>query len=173
MNTQHGAPETPQKPFCAFPRASGGRTLAFTVHGDAQPAGSKRGFVNHKTGAVIVTDANRKAKPWQQEVKAAAMEALEVDFPILRGPVELTLTFIRARPKAHFGTGRNSQLVKSSAPAFPITRPDALKLARGVEDALTGLVYADDSQIVDEHLYKRYGESPRCEIEVRELDARE
>ena len=35
--------------------------------------------------------------------------------------------------------------------------PDVLKLARGVEDALTGIVWRDDAQIVNESLNKVVG----------------
>jgi predicted short-subunit dehydrogenase-like oxidoreductase (DUF2520 family) len=44
-----------------------------------------------------------------------------------------------------------------------------LKLARGVEDALTGIVWRDDAQIVVEHLEKRYGSPARCEVRVKYL----
>jgi Holliday junction resolvase RusA-like endonuclease len=151
--------------------------MRFTVLGEPQPAGSKRGFVVTPKGGgkprAVVADDNRKAKPWQAEVKAAAHDALGDGFELIRGPVELTLTFIRPRPKGHFRTGRNAGCIKASAPPFPITRPDALKLARAVEDALTGVVWADDSMIVDETLHKRYGEPARCEIEIRELHTHE
>src|SRR5207244_637695 len=83
----------------------------------------------------------------------------------LTGPVVIHFTFYRQRPAAHYGTGRNSGTLKASAPVYPTTRPDALKLARGVEDALTGIVYRDDAQIVEERLFKRYGR-PGCEVKV-------
>lgn len=39
--------------------------------------------------------------------------------------------------------------------------PDVLKLARGVEDALTGIVWRDDAQIVNESLSKVVVAPPR------------
>jgi len=41
-----------------------------------------------------------------------------------------------------------------------------LKLARAVEDALTGVIWADDAQIVDEVIRKRYGR-PCLQIWIR------
>ena len=41
-----------------------------------------------------------------------------------------------------------------------------LKLTRAVEDALTGLVWRDDAQVVDEVLSKRYGAPERVEVRV-------
>lgn len=145
-----------------------GGMVEFAVLGTPQPAGSKRAFVNPKTNRAIVTDDNRKAKPWQAEIKAAAREALPENFELLRGPVWVTFYFHRERPKSHYGTGRNSWRVKDSAPPFPTTRPDALKLARAVEDALTGIVWADDSQIVVEHLVKVWGSPARVEIKIQD-----
>jgi Holliday junction resolvase RusA-like endonuclease len=69
------------------------------------------------------------------------------------------------RPRAHFG----ARGLRPAAPAWPTVRPDVLKLARAVEDALTGLVWRDDSQIVVELLTKQYGEQASCEVLVAEL----
>jgi Holliday junction resolvase RusA-like endonuclease len=144
------------------------------VYGIPQPAGSKRGFRNPKTGGVSITDANSKSKPWQAEVKNAAADAmmggdpegqsriLEAR-PLLDGPLLLELTFWMPRPKGHFGAKGD---VKPKSPRFPTVKPDVLKLARAVEDALTGIVYRDDSQIVSETLQKAYGEPARVEVRV-------
>lgn len=140
--------------------------ISFTVLGDAQPAGSKRGFVVN--GRAIVTDANKKSKPWQQEVKSAALEEIGEGFDLLTGPLEVKFTFYRLRPAGHYNTRGDFSAAGRRNP-YPITRPDALKLSRGAEDALTGLVWRDDSQIVDEHLFKRYGTPARLEVEIREL----
>ncbi len=121
------------------------------VIGKPQPAGSKRAFINRKTGKPIVTDDNPRAKPWQQEIASTVMgERFE-------GPVRLELTFYVRRPKGHFGTGSNSDRLKSSAPRFPTTKPDATKLVRAVEDALTHAgLWRDDSQVVEQHVRKVY-----------------
>jgi len=127
------------------------------VYGTPEPGGSKRWV-----GRVV--DANPRAKGWQANVARAAAE--QYTGGLLDGPLAVEMTFYRARPRGHFGTGRNAGSVKASAPVAPITRPDALKLARVVEDALTGVIWRDDSQIVEESLAKRYGEPERCEIDV-------
>jgi Holliday junction resolvase RusA-like endonuclease len=144
--------------------------LSFTVLGEAAPAGSKRAFRNPHSGRIMVTDASKGSKPWKAEVKAAAAGAFNGG-GLLTGPLRLDLVFYKPRPAAHFGTGRNAGTLKASAPPFPATRPDVLKLARGVEDALTGIVWRDDAQIVVEHLEKRYGSPARCEVRVWTEDA--
>jgi Holliday junction resolvase RusA-like endonuclease len=152
--------------------------LAFTVLGKAQPAGSKRAFAIKRggvpTGQVAVVDANKNAKPWQQEVSSAALDAKragaqwgEAVYTLLGGPLSVSMTFYCQRPKAHYGTGRNADTLKPSAPPFPTGKPDALKLARGTEDALTGTIWRDDAQVVDLTVAKRYGVPERCEVVVR------
>lgn len=136
--------------------------LAFTVHGTPMPAGSKRAFF--RGGRALVVDANKKSRPWKDQVAQAAGEAMS-GRELLRGPLEVRLCFFVRRPKAHLNVRGQ---VKPSAPEYPTTKPDALKLARGVEDAMSGVVYGDDAQIVDEVLAKRYGPE-RVEIEVYEL----
>lgn len=156
--------------------------LNIFVPGKPEPAGSKTAIPlkNKYTGKWItdasgrpvinVTDDNPKSKQWK---KAVAQLAKSRYFgPPLEGPVVLWLTFTLQRPKGHYGTGRNADTVKGSSPARPVVKPDVLKLARGVEDALTAAgIWCDDAQIVDEHLSKHYGESEGVQIRVQQLAA--
>lgn len=140
----------------------------FTVYGTPEPAGSKRGF---NTGAgVRVVDANPKAKDWKRMVAQVAGEHTDdsdpLDDGLFDGPLAVEFQFYVPRPLGHFGTGRNSGMIKRSSPLYPTTRPDALKLARAVEDALTGVLYRDDSQIVYEILSKHYGTPARVHVRV-------
>lgn len=129
--------------------------ITFTVLGKAQPAGSKKAFAHPSTGRPIVVDANAKAKPWKQEVAGAARDVY--DGPLLDEALAVRFDFYVVRPRSHFGSGKNFDRLKATAPIHPTVRPDLLKLARAIEDALSGTVYVDDSLIVDEVLTKRYG----------------
>lgn len=140
--------------------------ITFFVAGVPKPAGSKRGFYIPKLKRVIITDANPNSKDWKIDVKHAAQKAF--DGPLLEVPLSVTFRFQIQRPKGHFGTGANAHSVRATAPPFPTTKPDLLKLARGVEDAMTGIIYRDDSQIVTEHLEKRFHDAPGVWIEIRE-----
>ena len=146
--------------------------VEFTVLGRPQPAGSKRAFMIRKGGkptGVAVTDDAKKSRPWKDSVAAAAHEHLN-GRPPLTGPLLLEVDFYVARPAGHFGTGRNRDVVRPAAPRFPAVRPDATKLVRAVEDALTGLVWRDDAQVVIQTVRKRYGHPERAEIFVQEVN---
>jgi len=75
------------------------------------------------------------------------------------------------RPKYHFGTGRNAGKLKDNAVYWCETTPDALKLTRSTEDALTGIAWKDDKQVVDLHVKKIYGERPGAIIRIIPLIA--
>lgn len=139
--------------------------VRFTVYGVAQPAGSKRAFLNRKTGRVVVTDDAKHSRPWKSEVSAAAIEATG-SAELLDGPLSLSVRFVVPRPKSHFGV----RGLRPSAPAWPAKKPDATKLLRGVEDALNRIVWRDDAQVVVQRVEKVYGEPARCEVVVSTLD---
>jgi len=159
--------------------------IEITVYGEPQPAGSKTARVVYRKGndgkarpikraGRIVTatyDANaKKVNPWKEAVTQVAGDSYFG--PVLLGPLVVEFIFYRVRNKGDYGTGRNEGIIKDSAPAYPAKRPDTLKLARAVEDALTGVLWADDAQIVDEYIGKRYGEKACVEIKVWPASAR-
>lgn len=77
--------------------------------------------------------------------------------PALAGPVAVEVVAWLPRPKGHFGTGRNSEALKPSAPAYPTGYPDGDKVARLVGDALVlAGVIVDDAQVTDWLVRKRY-----------------
>lgn len=144
--------------------------ITFTVLGLAQPAGSKKAFVNPKTGRAIIVDDAKKSKPWKQEVAGAALDAL-AGREMLAGPLSVDLRFYRGRPKGHYGSGRNAEVLKLDAPCRPITKPDVDKLSRAMLDGMTGVVYRDDAQIVEKRAAKFYGYPERVEVVVSPLVA--
>ena len=141
--------------------------IRFTVIGTPQPGGSKKGFVHPHTKRVVVVDANANARPWKWAIASAALEVKPIGEPLLDGPLRVEAYFYRQRPKSHY---RANGEVKANAPAYPTTKPDSGKLARPLFDALTGVLWRDDSQVVDDCTYKRYGEPARAEVAIWPLD---
>ena len=123
--------------------------IHFFVAGKPQPRGSKEGFpIKRRNGTygVAMADSNKHSGEWMGRVAAAAAEAYGGD--LIDEPVRLACVFQFARPKSHFGTGRNSDKLKASAPARHAQKPDLSKLVRAVEDGLTGVVWRDDSLVI-------------------------
>jgi Holliday junction resolvase RusA-like endonuclease len=143
-------------------------TVIIIAHGHCEPAGSKKAFMRPGARFPVVVDANPKAKGWKERVGAACAE--QYGGPFLEGALAMTVRFYAPRPAKHFGSGRNSGLLKDSAPSRPTVAPDVDKLSRAVLDGLQGQLYRNDSQVVEKHASKHYGEPARVEIEVAVLE---
>ena len=145
-------------------------TILFTVHGRLAGAGSKTFLPKGgKTGGrPIAMPASKYTKPWMQSVSAEAAEAMQ-GRELIRGPVAVGYWFYCPRPQAHYNS--KGQL-KASAPYYPSHRkePDWDKLARSTSDAMTGIVWHDDKQVVQGEVHVMYGEPMRAEISVTDLE---
>jgi Holliday junction resolvase RusA-like endonuclease len=109
-----------------------------------------------------MVESSAKVKPWRQDVRARAIEAIEAtDWQAPAGPVFVTLTFYLQRPKGHYGSGRNAGTLRPTAPESPAVKPDLDKLIRSTMDALTEAgVVRDDAQVVELAARKRYAVGP-------------
>ena len=81
----------------------------------------------------------------------------------------LTVDFHFVRPKSHFTSKGN---LTKSAPLFPTPRTvgDIEKLCRSLSDALTDVLFDDDSQVVELHARKLYSDSALTIITLERLD---
>ncbi len=136
--------------------------ITFHVPGIPQPGGSKR----HVGGGTII-DANKNVGDWKSRVAMFAAQHFRAP---LDGPLMLTISFLRQRPKAHF---RKDGTIKTSAlDEWPTTKPDCTKLVRSTEDALKGIAWRDDSQVCHQSIWKRYvafGEQPGATITIENI----
>ncbi len=123
--------------------------LEFVVVGIAAPQGSKTAFV--RGGRVSLVESCARVKPYRALVSLAASQARKE--PPTRLPVGIGITFVFVRPKSHY-TSKGE--LRAGAPSFP-GKPDVDKLCRAVLDALTGILYHDDAQVVSLNASKRYG----------------
>jgi len=135
------------------------RLVEFVVLGIAQPKGSTRAFLPHGHTRPIITSDNPRVKGWQQLVAEQAQSV--ADGQLFAGAVSLAVTFHLPRPKSmprhrHHHT----------------TKPDLDKLVRATKDALKGILYRDDAQVVDLDAHKVYApiaSAPRACITVAEV----
>lgn len=124
-----------------------GGSLSFYVDGRPAPQGSKK-YMGHRGGKPILLESSKSLKEWREKIAWHARQArnnVAHRGVVENWPVGVQLDFYFRRPK--------------SAPRFrrsPIVRPDVDKLTRAVLDALTGVVFKDDSQVVGLHATKSY-----------------
>jgi len=147
---------------------STGISVCFTVFGTPAQMGSKRAFVV-KGRAILTDDNSKKRKQWAGAVADVAGEAMSQQ-DLISGPVKLSVQFHFARPKSHFGTGRNAQNLKGSAPSHHAQSPDLDKLIRCLGDALTGIVFRDDRQICEISATRHWTtQQERAEVQIESL----
>ncbi len=136
--------------------------LDFWVAGIPQPQGSARAFIPKGWARAVITTDNKSLKPWRQEVaimarvEMAAKESVIID----NAPVSVACEFRFVRPKS-----LNRRVVHKT------TKPDIDKLLRGILDALTGIVFHDDSQVVYVVCTKSFSDAPGCKITVADVAA--
>lgn len=129
--------------------------LEMFVPGRPAPQGSKR----HVGGGVMV-ESSKAVAPWRVTVAVHAAQAFAGRAP-LDGALHASLLFVMPRPSA---------TPKKTTP-HAVKRPDLDKLTRAVFDALSGVVWRDDSQVVQVVASKRIAaldEQPGAYIRVRQ-----
>ena len=122
--------------------------IKFSVEGTPIQQGSMR-HIGH--GRMIHSKAVELAA-WRADIASAAKMA--GCKPIL-DPIAITMRFRVKRPKS----------VKRE---YPTVAPDLDKYVRSVNDGLTGVAFADDSQVIQIIASKEYADSPGVDIEISE-----
>jgi len=119
--------------------------LAFECMGIPIGQGSTRAFINRKTGRPIIThEHGGELRNWRQRVANEAGKARPEGWPMDAG-IHLTLMISISRPPS---------LPKSAV--YALKRPAIDKLLVAVSQGLTGILFADSSQIVGVIIAKIY-----------------
>jgi len=122
----------------------------FEVQGEPVPQGSMRrgahGTLFHVRGPALTK--------WRKAIAASArVGSPTATSETFAGALRVSVVFRVPKPV-------------SVRRALPSVRPDLDKLGRAVLDALTGVLYADDGQVVELVLSKRYDSVPGATVEV-------
>lgn len=146
--------------------------IEFTVYGYPEPQGSSKPvpipWKGHRRGDrcqcckqllanTFITSDNPGLKKWREKVTWAAKEQVRSkNLTIYERdtPLRADLAFYFKKPKS----------VKRRQ--YPTVPPDLDKLMRAVLDSLTGVLYVDDSQVVQGEPLKFYGEWECVKIRV-------
>lgn len=128
--------------------------IAFTVYGNPVPKGRPR-VVRLKNGKSLTFTPDKTAA-WEESIQGQALKHMPER--LLEGPLAVTMTFYFVKP----ASARRRK--------YPHVRPDLDNAVKSVKDALNGLMWKDDAQIVDLIALKRYDSQPRVEIVIEELE---
>lgn len=156
----------------ACPNAPSSRrvtSIDFIVDTRPIPQGSMGGICTTRddgTPVTVLKADNPRTHPYRRLVGFAALQARAAAgiyeiFAARDVPVRVAMTFVFVKPK--------------SAPASrtrPVVKPDYDKLARSTTDAMTGVLWVDDDQVVDADLHKIYGPVEQVVISVQLVEER-
>ena len=126
----------------------------FEVPGPFGVKGSTVSFPDRHSGKIRTKTDSKHGKSFTRTVRWAARAAGVTRIPKGRG-VSVSVMYSFARPK-----GRDCRR------ADPCVRPDVDKLSRALLDALTGIAYDDDGQVVALSVRKIYGDPVRARVIV-------
>lgn len=133
--------------------------LFFTFN--IEPAPQLRPRASARGGRVRVYDPP-KVKNFKNLLRSLAVK--QYSRPPLIGPLSVTLTFYRPVQKSISKTERERRLSNESK---PVVKPDTDNYIKATLDALNGVLWHDDSQIVKIEAEKRYGETGKIVISVK------
>jgi len=85
------------------------------------------------------------------------------DFVPLSGPVVVGLWILLMPSK------ETARKIKKGIKVYPTIKPDIDNVFKIIADALSGLAFVDDKQIVESDLSKHYAERPMVEVVIKEL----
>lgn len=140
--------------------------LKFTIMGKVQPKQSAR-FC--KIGNYIKSYQSQNVIDYANWVKSCfCMAYPEHDPNIFKGKMLAIKTVAyfeipKSKPKKFQKQAREG-LIR------PITKPDTDNIGKNIKDALNKIAFPDDSQIVTEIIEKRYSDTPRAEVTIKEIN---
>lgn len=140
------------------------KMLYFTVLGPPQGKARARTFYNSKLGKMqSITPDNTIL--YENLIKVA-YNSVSTHIWDDNQPLEMTISAYYEIPKS--ASKKSKQLMLENV-IRPTKKPDIDNIAKVVCDALNGLAYRDDKQVVLLRLSKLYGENPRIEVTIQEL----
>ena len=138
-------------------------TFMVTFKLDADPVGKQRARYARR-GNFVQTYTPDKTRNYEALLKDAAIEAMGSSEP-LETPVSLYLYIRVPIPKSC--TKKRLEAI-SNGSEKPIKKPDSSNILKSVEDAMNGVVYKDDCQIINHHMTRVYSSLPGVDICVKE-----
>ena len=139
-----------------------GSAISIQFRVECNPVAQKRH--RHTTVGKFVRVYDPSAKDKAALVKLCMPYAPASPF---EGPLKVDLDFWIPRPKSHYGTGKNSHVLKEQhSDGYHTQKPDIDNLRKLVMDALNGVFWVDDSQICQGRTIKRWYAMPEGAIDI-------
>lgn len=139
----------------------------FIIDGRVQPKQRPKVYRNRFTGQPHAVTP-KETRAYEEKVRGAYIDAVEGQDVKLEGALSMTVNIYCQIPKS---TPKRTKTRMICGDIRPATHTgDIDNLFKAISDALNGLAYDDDSQIVEGIVRKFYSETARAEITIKEVD---
>jgi Holliday junction resolvase RusA-like endonuclease len=135
--------------------------IEFTVPGDPRGKGRPR---FSRVGKFTKTYTDAKTKEYEVKARLFASMAMNGHEP-LTTPIAVFMVINVAIPASYSKKRKEACLLGVE---MPCKKPDIDNIAKGILDAMNGIVYKDDIQVVRLTLHKNYSTDPSVYIMVNE-----
>ena len=135
---------------------------AFLIPG--KPQGKARPRFNTVTKAVHTP---RSTRQYEESVRYSYISATDADNRFHQGAVRVEIDAVFPIQKSW---NKEKTRKAKAREIVPETKPDTDNIAKAVLDALNGLAYKDDSQVVDLSVCKRYGEIGHVYVRIMDME---
>lgn len=103
---------------------------------------------------------------YRERVKQAYLDKYK-NKEIIDCAFTINIGVILPRPKSHYGTGKNSNIIKPKyLDVHHTQRPDVDNFVKGILDSLNGVAYLDDSQCFSVFCTKHWGEHGMVKVAI-------
>jgi Holliday junction resolvase RusA-like endonuclease len=136
--------------------------IEFTIPGNPVAKGRAR---TYRRGNYTGHFTPKKTKCYESLVAEIGREAMKGQIPTTN-PVKMGLIIYMPIPKSWPNKQKTHAMQGIARPA---KTPDIDNIFKSVADGLNGIVYADDSQIVEISAQKWYSLEPRCVVKIEEI----
>jgi Holliday junction resolvase RusA-like endonuclease len=130
---------------------------------DGDPIGKGRPRFVRATGRTYTPE---KTASFEARLGYVAQQVMR-NKQLLAGPLIVTVMAFRSVPTSWPEKKRQKAVLQYLQPTG---RPDCDNYLKLCMDSLNKIVWSDDAQVVEAHIYKKYSERPRLEINIMPLD---
>lgn len=143
--------------------------IEFTVPGPPQGKARARTFYNQRAGHMSSVTPE-KTVLYENLVKTRYLESIEkqmLPFQTLEGPLAVHISAYYEPPKS---TSKKNYTKMMDCSILPTKKPDIDNIAKVVLDALNGIAYKDDTQVVNLNVIKRYSQEAYVKVKIERVE---
>lgn len=136
--------------------------IMFTIQGEPIGQGRPRFSTSGGFAKAYDPDKSRNYKAFARLI--ALQTAKKMNWKCSEQPVSVT---IKAYLSIPISSTKKFKAAAAKMEVYPTKKPDVDNIFKSITDALSGIIYKDDRQIVRSTITKNYSDLPRVEVFVQ------